>query len=160
MIYIYLFTAVLLVISTAKSPQKTKKALCISYKKLTNIAPVFIKMVILMSVILFLVPDSFIISVLGKENGVLSVFSASVIGSITMFPGFIAFPLAGMLKAKGATYMVLSALTTTIMMVGIVTYPLEKEYLGGRVAVIRNVISFVIAIIVALVTGVFYGEVF
>ena len=156
--YIYILTAVLLIISALKSPEKTKLALTISCKKLKKIALPFLKMVLLMSVILFLIPDSLIVALLGKENGFLSVIAASVIGSITLFPGFIAFPLAGMLQAKGATYMVLSALTTTIMMVGIVTFPLEKEYFGVKVAVLRNVFSFVIALIVALVTGLFYGE--
>ncbi len=56
--------------------------------------------------------------------------------------------------------MVLSAFTTTLMMVGVLTYPIEKEYFGMKVTVIRNVISFFIAIIVALVIGIFFGEVF
>ena len=56
--------------------------------------------------------------------------------------------------------MVLSAFTTTLMMVGVLTYPIEKEYFGMKITVIRNIISFFIAIIVALVTGIFFGEMF
>jgi len=56
--------------------------------------------------------------------------------------------------------MVLSAFTTTLMMVGIITFPLEKEYFGVKVTVIRNTISFFIALIVAVITGIFFGEVF
>ena len=56
--------------------------------------------------------------------------------------------------------MVLSAFTTTLMMVGVFTYPIEKEYFGMKVTVTRNIISFFIAIIVALVTGIFFGEIF
>lgn len=76
-----------------------------------------------------------------------------------MMPGFIAFPLCGILLKKGVSYMVLSALSTTLMMVGVLTYPIEKEYFGMRVTVIRNVMSFIIAVIVAFITGIFYGEV-
>lgn len=159
MIYIYILTFLLLLISALKSPVKTRKALQIAWKKLNKVVVPFFKMVLLMSVVLCLIPDSLIIRVLGNENGFLSVLAASLIGSVSLLPGFIAFPLAGMLKAKGATYMVLSALTTTIMMVGIVTYPLEKEYLGTRVAIIRNIISFVIALVVALATGLMFGEI-
>ena len=157
--YIYIFTFVLLIISAAKSPLKTKQAVTIAWNKFSKIVPSFIKMVLLMSVVLCLIPDSLIVNLLGQENGFWSVLTASVIGSATLFPGFIAFPLAGMLKAKGASYMVLSALTTTIMMVGIVTFPLEREYFGVKVAVIRNILSFVVAIILAVVTGIFYGEI-
>jgi hypothetical protein len=56
--------------------------------------------------------------------------------------------------------MVLSAFTTTLMMVGVLTYPVEKAYLGPKVTILRNVISFLIAFVVALLTGIFFGEVF
>ncbi|MCK4795797.1 MAG: hypothetical protein KAT05_00370, partial [Spirochaetes bacterium] len=57
-------------------------------------------------------------------------------------------------------YMVVSAFTTTLMMVGILTYPIEKEYFGTKVTIIRNLISLIIAFIVAIITGIIYGEVF
>ena len=56
--------------------------------------------------------------------------------------------------------MVLSAFTTTLMMVGVLTYPIEKEYLGTKVTIVRNVIGFFIALIVAVMTGIFFGEIF
>ncbi len=56
--------------------------------------------------------------------------------------------------------MVLSAFSTTLMMVGILTYPIEKEYFGIRVTIIRNIVSFFIALIVAVMTGIFFGEIF
>ncbi len=83
-----------------------------------------------------------------------------VVPSLALIPGFIAFPLAGILLKQGIPYMVLSAFTTTLMMVGILTYPIEKAYFGMRVTIIRNVISFLISLIVALMTGILFGEVF
>ena len=56
--------------------------------------------------------------------------------------------------------MVLSAFTTTLMMVGVLTFPIEKEYFGVKVAVIRNVIGLFIALSVAVATGIFFGEIF
>ena len=61
---------------------------------------------------------------------------------------------------QGVSYTALSSFSTTLMMVGVVTYPIEKEYFGLKVTVIRNVISFGIALIVALATGIFFGEIF
>jgi len=52
----------------------------------------------------------------------------------------------------------LSAFSTTLMMVGAISFPLEKTYLGTRLALCRNAISFVIAILVALATGLYFGE--
>ena len=73
-------------------------------------------------------------------------------------PGFVAFPLAGILQNNGVPYMVISAFTTTLMMVGIVTFPLEKAFFGTKVALLRNILGFMIALIVAIGTAFFFGE--
>lgn len=46
------------------------------------------------------------------------------------------------------------------MMVGIVTYPVEKDFFGLKITIIRNVISLIIALIVSILIGLFYGELF
>ena len=117
-------------------------------------------MLVLVSIVLFLIPDEVISDYLGSNNKFIGVVSASFIGSITLMPGFIAFPLCGILLKKGVLYMVLAAFTTTLMMVGVLTYPIEKEYFGARVTIVRNVISFFSALAVALVIGIFFGEIF
>ncbi len=135
-------------------------AIKIAVKKFINILPAFLTMLILVSIVLFLIPDKIILNCLGNNNKFIGMIFASILGSITLMPGFIAFPLCGILLKKGVPYMVLSAFTTTLMMVGVLTYPIEKEYFGRKVTLIRNIISFFIAIIVALVTGIFFGEIF
>ena len=158
--YLYIATAFAISLSFLANPKKTIMAIKIAVKKFVNILSAFLIMLILVSVVLFLIPDKVISNYLGNSNKLIGVIFASFFGSITLMPGFIAFPLCGILLKKGVPYMVLSAFTTTLMMVGVLTYPIEKEYFGMRVTVIRNTISFFIAIIVALMTGIFFGEVF
>jgi len=158
--YLYIITGAALVVSLIASREKTLKALKISGKRFINILPAFLIMLILVSIVLFLVPDEVISDYLGSNNKFIGVLFASFLGSIALMPGFIAFPLAGILLKKGVLYMVLSAFTTTLMMVGVLTYPIEKEYFGIRVTIIRNVISFFIALVVAAMTGIFFGELF
>lgn len=55
--------------------------------------------------------------------------------------------------------MVLSAFSTTLMMVGVLTYPIEKAYFGTKVTLMRNLLSLFIAVVVALMTGIFFGEI-
>ena len=117
-------------------------------------------MLVLVSVVLFLIPDEVISDYLVGNNKYIGVLYASLFGSIILMPGFIAFPLSGILLQKGVLYMVVAAFTTTLMMVGVVTYPVEKEYFGIKVTVMRNIISFFIALIVAVMIGVFFGEIF
>jgi len=140
--------------------KKTLSALKIAAKRFVKILPAFLAMIILVSIVLFLIPDEVISKYLGGSNKFIGVIFASLFGSITLMPGFIAFPLAGILLKEGVAYMVLAAFTTTLMMVGILTAPIEKAYFGMKVTVIRNIISFFIALIITVVIGIFFGEIF
>lgn len=160
MYYLYIATGLAVLISFIANREKTLRAIKIAFKRFVTILPAFLNMLILVSIVLFLVPDKIISHYLGSNNIFTGVLLGSLFGSITLMPGFIAFPLCGILLKKGVLYMVLSAFTTTLMMVGVLTYPIEKEYLGTKVTIVRNVIGFFIALIVAVMTGIFFGEIF
>lgn len=157
--FLYISTLILIVISFIANKKNTIKALKIAYKKFSKILPAFLTMLIFISIIMYLFPQELILKYLGIGSKYLSTLYASLIGSITIMPGFIAFPLAGILRQQGVPYMVISAFTTTLMLVGIITFPIEKEYFGVKITIVRNVICFVIAIVVALVMGVVFGEI-
>jgi len=76
-----------------------------------------------------------------------------------MMPGFIAFPLCGILHDQGVPYAILASFSTTLMMVGVMTFPLEQKYLGTKVTIIRNVVGLLMALIIAVVIGLIYGEI-
>lgn len=160
MIYLYVFTALMFVISIITDRKKTKKALKIAVKKFLKILPSFIQMLILVSVLLYLVPDRIIVKYLGENSKLMGIISGFFFGSITLMPGFIAFPLGGILLDKGVSYMSIAAFTTTLMNVGVLTYPVEKEYFGTKLTILRNFLGLIIAIIITLVVGFLYGEVF
>lgn len=158
--YLYIIAGVALLISLIASRGKTFRALKVSAKRFVHIFPAFLTMIVLVSVVLFLIPDTVISEYLGGSNKFIGVVLASFLGSITVLPGFIAFPLAGILLKEGVAYIVLAAFTTTLMMVGVLTAPIEKSYFGLRVTIIRNTLSFCIALIVSVVIGIFFGEIF
>ncbi len=158
LLYIVLFVGLL--ISFMANRAKTYQALKIALKRFTKILPAFASMLVLMSIILALVPQSLIFHYLGKSNMLTGTLLASFFGSITLMPGFIAFPFCGILLKQSVTYTVISAFTTTLMMVGFVTFPIERKFFGIKVTVIRNMLSLVIALVVAVTTGVFFGEIF
>ena len=70
-------------------------------KMLLHILPAFIIMLILLSISLFLIPDEIVLRYLGKTHRVLGVFIASTLELVAFIPGFIAFPLCGVLLKKG-----------------------------------------------------------
>ena len=82
---------------------------------------------------------------------------ASIIGSITLIPGFVAFPLASALLKNGAGFMQIAVFISTLMMVGLVTVPVEIRYFGKKATILRNIMAFIFSYIVAAVVGVVLG---
>ncbi len=119
-----------------------------------NILVPFLNILILVSIALYLIPPSIISRYLGPDSGPLGLGIAAIVGSITLIPGFISYPIAAGLIKQGASYTVVATFMTTLMMVGVVTLPLEIKYFGRRVAITRNLLNFVAAIIIGLVVGV------
>jgi len=85
----------------------------------------------------------------GAGPGPLPFFTALGIGSIALIPGFIAYPLAAVLRQNGASTPVLAAFITSLMMVGILTLPVEARFFGWRVSLLRNGLALVGALFVA-----------
>ena len=150
---IYFIAIIFLIISFIKSRQKTKKALIKAWKSFKNILPLLLGVILLIGLMLSILDTKFISRIIGEKSGTLGVLLASIVGSIALIPGFIAFPTAALLLEGGAGYIQIAAFVQTLMMVGIVTLPMEIKYFNKKVAILRNVISFVLSIGVAYSIG-------
>ena len=143
-----------LALSYFKDRNKTKMALKKAWKSFENILPQFLSILIIIGLALAILSPETITNLLGMRSGIWGVLGAALIGSITLIPGFVAFPLAAALLKNGAGYMQIAAFVSTLMMVGIVTLPLEIKTFGKRAAMIRNIAAFVFSLIAAFVIGV------
>ena len=148
-------TIVLLMISFFSDRKKTIAGIKRGFKMFLGILPTMLNVLILVSIFLFLVPKETLIKLLGKGSGITGVMIAAILGSISLIPGFIAFPLAAILIKNGAAYNIVAVFITTLMMVGILTLPIEIKYFGVRVSILRNALSFIGALIIGLIIGVF-----
>lgn len=146
-----------LFLSFVLDPSRTKKGVKVAWKKFSKILPGYLKILMILSVVL-LIPSELIAEYLGASSSIMGLLVGAIFGSITMMPGFIAYPLSGVFLRQGVSYMVIASFVTTLMMVGIATYPVEKQYFGRRATIVRNVTSLVIALIIAVAVGIFYGE--
>ena len=133
--------------------KKTVLGLQKGFRMFKNIVVPFLNILILVSLLLYVVPVELIVNYLGPNSGSIGLLLAAIIGSITLIPGFISYPLSAMLISQGATYTVVATFMTTMMMVGVVTFPLEAKYFGRKVAFIRNSLNFIVAIIIGLAVG-------
>jgi uncharacterized membrane protein YraQ (UPF0718 family) len=108
----------------------------------------------IIGLILALLPAELIGKAMGGSNQLLSSLFGASIGAVTIIPGFIAFPLADTLLQQGAHIGTVAAFITTLTMVGVATYPLEVKHFGQRFTFARNLLSFVLAIAIALIMGI------
>lgn len=150
---LYLVTLILLALSFRKDRKKTRQALVKAWKSFENILPQFLAILVLIGLMLAVLDKELITRLLGAESGALGMAIAAVIGSVTLIPGFIAFPLAASLLSSGAGYGQTAMFLTTLMMVGIVTLPLEGTFFGKRLALMRNVLAFFYAVVSSVVLG-------
>jgi uncharacterized membrane protein YraQ (UPF0718 family) len=156
-IILYIVTALLLGLSFWKDRKKTFMALKKGWKAFENIMPQFLAILVFIGLMLATLSPETISSLLGSKSGWFGMFLASLIGSITLIPGFIAFPLASALLKNGAGFMQIAVFISTLMMVGIVTLPLEIRTFGRKAAVTRNLLAYAFSFGVALVIGVVLG---
>ena len=156
---LYAVTIVLIIVSLIKNKQKTLKAIKKAWKALENILPQFLGVIVLVGLILAVLNPEAIIGIIGSSSGWLGAALASVIGAITLIPGIIAFPTAALLIEGGAGYMQIGAFVSSLMMVGVVTIPVEIKYFGKKTTLIRNSLALVFSFFVAFILGKVMGEI-
>jgi len=150
-IIFYSIAIILLIISLFKDRDKTKLALKKAWKSFENILPQMLGMIASIGLILAFLSPEVISKIIGQSSGWYGVVLAAIIGSITLIPAFVAFPLAAILLHNGAGYMQLSAFVSTLTMVGVLTFPLEIKFFGRKFTIIRNLLAFVLAFLVAFI---------
>jgi len=146
-------SAVLSLVSFILDRKKTIAGFKKGWNMFKNVLIPFLSILILVSILLYVIPPSVINRLLGSGSGALGFAIAAVVGSITLIPGFISYPIAAGLISQGASYAVVATFMTTLMMVGVVTLPLEIKYFGRRAAIARNVLNFFAAIVIGLLVG-------
>lgn len=153
MLVLALVSVVAVILSFIGNRDKTVLGLKKGLKMFLGILPSLLNILIIVSVLLFLVPQETMVNLLGKNSGLTGISIAAIVGSISLIPGFIAFPLAAVLIKSGVSYSVTAVFITTLLMVGVITLPLESKYFGMKTAVIRNLLSFAGAILIGAVMG-------
>ncbi|MCL6613326.1 MAG: permease [Firmicutes bacterium] len=150
---LYFLSLVALLVSFGRDKAKTREALRKAWKALENILPQFLGVIVLVGIMLALLSPVTIGRLLGRESGWAGVFLAAIVGAVTLIPGFVAFPLAAMLLRAGAGPMQMGAFISALMMVGVVTAPVEMKYFGRRMTFFRNGLAFLYSFLVAWVIG-------
>jgi len=143
-------TAVALAASLVADRRKTFAGVRRGLRMFAGLLPTLIAVLAAVSLLLAAVDPETLERWLGG-GGLWTFVSALFAGSVALIPGFVAFPLAGVLKSQGAGSAVLAAFITTLLMVGVVTLPIEIRFFGRRIALWRNALAFAGAVLVAVI---------
>lgn len=150
---LYIVSILLLIFSFIKDKKKTLKAIKTAIKSFENIMPQFLSIIIIVGFILAILNPETISSLIGESSNFLGITIASIIGSITVMPTFVAFSTGNTLLQNGAGVSQVAALISTLTLVGVMTYPLEAKYIGKKAAFLRNFIAFLFSFLVAFIIG-------
>lgn len=150
---IWAILIIALLASLFTSRTKTLLAAKAALRALWRSAPSLLLVIGLVGLTLGFLSEETIGRLLGEEAGFLGTLGAALIGSITVIPSLVAFPLAASLLRSGSSVVTIAAFITTLTMVGIATAPMEIQHLGRRFTLLRS-LSFIAALILAVVMGV------
>lgn len=151
---IYIMEAILLAVSFKKDKKKSLLAIKRAKTMFITVLPQFIAIQLLVGLLLTLLPPHTIQSLIGTESGFNGMLISSIIGSISLVPVLIAFPIAAELLKNGAGIAQISVFISTLTMVGFVTLPMETKYLGKKLALLRNILIYFFSFILAYIIGV------
>lgn len=153
-IAMWIITIIFMLYSFAKNKEKTINALKNAIRMGRSMVLSILTVILIIGLILAFIPAESIASFIESQNPIIATIGSALAGAITLIPAFIAFPLVGTLVDASVNIVAAVAFLTTLTMVGIVTFPLEKKEFGLKFAITRNVLSFIFAILIALVMGV------
>jgi len=151
---VWVVTLIFLGLSFAKDKVRTKQALKMALGMGKGMLASILSIIFAIGLILTFIPPAEIAEFLSGQSVLLATIGGALLGTITLIPAFIAFPLVGTLVDAGVSIIPAVAFLTTLTMVGVVTFPLEKKEFGAKFTAVRNGFSFLFAIAIALVMGV------
>ncbi|MCA1063832.1 hypothetical protein QTG56_01210 [Rossellomorea sp. AcN35-11] len=148
---LYGIAIILTGVSLSKSKEKTIQALLKAWKMFQNIMPDVLAIMLFVGLSLSVLTPSLISSIMGDQSGALGVVYATIIGSVSIIPGFVVFPLGATLVQNGAGLPQVSAFMASLMSVGIVTLRMEKQLFGRSFAYARNAAAVLMCVLFSLI---------
>lgn len=135
----------------AKKMGKVGDALVKAARALYNSVPIFLGVILLIGLINAIIPKTSYATLFSK-NIILDSIIGSGIGSVLIGNPITSYILGGEFLAQGVSLVAVTAFIVAWVTVGVVQMPAESLLLGKRFAIFRNATSFVLSVIVAIIT--------
>ncbi|HFE47809.1 MAG TPA: hypothetical protein ENJ21_00675 [Chromatiaceae bacterium] len=120
-------------------------------KTFWRLLPVLIGVLLIASLIVQLIPELVRLGLLG-HGPLLEMLGADLLGSLSTGQPVVSYLLGGELRQAGIDLYAITAFIVAWVTVGIIPMPAEAVMLGWRFTLVRNLIAFIMAIVVAWIT--------
>lgn len=133
--------------------KKYKHAAVITFNSFKMSFPVLIGVLLLISLITSTLPKKYI-HLLITGNEILDPIFGAIIGSVAAGNPLTSYIIGGELLKQGVSLLAVTAFIVAWVTVGMVQLPAESLLLGKKFAIVRNSVSFILAVIIAVLTSI------
>ena len=131
--------------------QKFKMSTVKAFKSIWNSSLILISVIMLIALVDVLIPKSFYAKIF-VGNPLIDSFIGAIAGSILAGNPITSYILGGEFLKQGVSMIAVISFIAAWVTVGVVQFPAESIILGKKFALTRNLISFVFAILVAVIS--------
>ncbi len=117
--------------------------------------PIILSIVMILSWLNAIIPKS-AYSKIFTGNFILDPLFGAIVGSISGGTPAVSYVISGELLKNNVSLTAVTAFILTWVTVAFIQLPMESEVLGKKFAITRNIGSFVIAIVIAVIMGVIF----
>lgn len=135
------------------SPKKAAKK---TFKNFKQTIPILLGVLLLVALIVSVVPKSLYPEIF-TGNPFLDPLIGSGFGSFATGNPLTSYVIGGELLENGVTMIAVTAFIVSWVTVGIAQFPAESMTLGRRFAAVRNILSFLLSMVVAVTTAFLLG---
>ncbi|MFH1412944.1 MAG: hypothetical protein ABIG10_02860 [bacterium] len=128
-----------------------KNALIKTLNSFKETFPIILGMLFLISFVLVAIPKTFYTTIF-TGNKFIDPFVGALFGSISGGNPITSFIIGGELLKQGISLLAITAFILAWVTVGVIQFPAESLMLGKRFAITRNIVSFLMAIVIAVLT--------
>jgi len=116
-----------------------------------QLLPVLLGVLLLASMVVEIIPALIKHGMMG--NGIFrDTFLANIIGSVSTGQPIVSYVLAGELQKAGIALLPVTVFIISWVTVGVISLPAEAVTLGWRFAIIRNLLAFIMALLLGWIT--------
>jgi len=137
-------------------PNRQKQAFLKTVQSFKRSLPILLGVLMLLSLAFTLIPKS-LYSKIFTGNQIIDPLIGALVGSIAGGNPVTSYIVGGELRLHGISMLAITAFIVAWVTVGVIQLPAEALMLGKKFALVRNLISFITAVMIAIIVVLVLG---